>query len=261
MDMLKPGQYIKENSIVHNLDPRTKLIYCMFIASSTLINSNGLIILLNICTLILAMLLSWINIYKFFLRLKSLILLFVMTFIFQSILTDGEILFHIGTINFTKQGVYLGIITAFRFMAIYLCSTILTMTTSPMKLASGLESLFSPLVKLHIPVNQLSMMISISLRFIPTIIEETENIKCAQKSRGAQFESGSFFVKLKSMLAVVIPVLAASLQRANDLAIAMESRCYHGKSSSKIDTGLHYKRIDIIVIGVVLLNLIVCLIT
>jgi len=260
MKGFKLGQYIKGDSIIHNLDPRTKLIYCLFIVLSTVINSNLIIILLNICTLILAMLLSRINIFKFFKRIKSLLLLFMLTFFFQSILTQGELLFHIWKISFTKQGVYMGILTVFRLLAIYLCSIILTMTTSPMKLASGLESLLSPLAKLHIPINQLSMILSISLRFIPTIIEETENIKCAQRSRGAQFESGNLFVKLKSMLAVLIPVLATSLQRASDLAVAMESRCYDCHSSTKITAGLHYKRADIIAIVAVLINLSVCFI-
>ncbi|MFA6940984.1 MAG: energy-coupling factor transporter transmembrane component T [Clostridiaceae bacterium] len=258
MKGLKLGQYVKGNSIIHKLDPRTKLIYCLFIVSSTLINSNWIIILINICTLILVMFLSKINVFKFFRRIKSLVILFILTFIFQGILTQGEPIFHIGKIFFTKQGAYLGILTISRLLAIYLCSTVMTMTTSPMKLTSGLESLFSPLSKLHIPVNQLSVIIGISLRFIPTIIEETENVKCAQKSRGAQFESGSLYVKLKSIAAVLIPVLATSLQRANDLAAAMESRCFDSQSSSKINSGLQYKRNDIIVIVLVSINLITC---
>jgi energy-coupling factor transport system permease protein len=258
MKGLKLGQYVKGNSIIHKLDPRTKLIYCLFIVSSTLINSNWIIILLNICTLILVMFLSKINIFKFFMRIKSLVILFTLTFIFQGILTQGEPIFHVGKIIFTKQGAYLGILTISRLLAIYLCSTVMTMTTSPMKLTSGLESLFSPLSKLHIPVNQLSVIIGISLRFIPTIIEETENVKCAQKSRGAQFESGNLYVKLKSIAAVLIPVLATSLQRANDLAAAMESRCFDSSSNSKINSGLCYKREDIIVIALVLINLMIC---
>lgn len=260
MKQIKLGQYIRGNSVIHNLDPRTKIIYCLFIVCSTIINSDFLIVLINISTLILAMMLSKINIFKFFFRIKSLLLIFVLTLFFQAILTQGEQLFHIWKLSFTKEGIYLGILTIFRLMAIYLCSTILTMTTSPMNLASGLDLLFSPLNKLRIPVNQFSIIISISLRFIPTIIEEAENIKCAQKSRGAQFESGNLLVKLKSASAVLIPVLATSLQRANDLAVAMESRGYNSQSSSKIAYNIHYKRIDAIVIGLVITNLIVCFI-
>lgn len=258
MKKIKLGQYVRGNSTIHNLDPRTKIIYCLFIVFSTIINSDWLIILINICTLILVMILSKINILKFFFRMKSLLVLFMLTLFFQAILTQGEQLFHIWKLSFTKEGIYLGILTIFRLMAIYLCSTVLTMTTSPMNLVSGLELLFSPLEKLHIPINQFSMIISISLRFMPTIIEETENIKCAQKSRGAQFESGSLFARLKSVLAVLIPVLATSLQRANDLAVAMESRCYNCQSSSKIAYDIHYKKMDVVVIGTVLINLVVC---
>lgn len=260
MKDLKLGQYIKANSVIHNLDARTKIIYCLFIVTSTLINSNRIIILINMCILILAMLLSKINIFKFFFRMKSMILLFMLTLFFQAALTKGEIIFHIWKINFTKEGVYLGILTVFRLLAMYLCSTILTMTTSPMKLVYGLDSLFSPLNKLRIPVNQFSIIISISLRFIPTIIEEAENIKCAQKSRGAQFESGNLFIRLKSVLAVLIPVLASSLQRANDLAAAMESRCYNSNSSFKITSDINYKKRDMFVLGTVLINLIICFI-
>ena len=258
MKNLKLGQYIKGDSFIHNLDSRTKIIYCLFIVSSTLINSNWLIILINMCILIFAIFLSGINIFNFFYRMKSLLLLFILTLFFQAILTKGEILFHIWKIDFIKEGIYLGILTIFRLMAIYLSSTILTMTTSPMKLVAGLDLLFSPLNKLHIPVNQFSIIISIALRFIPTIIEEAENIKCAQKSRGAQFESGNLLTKLKSVLAVLIPVLATSLQRASDLAVAMESRCYNCNSNSKSIYDVHYKKRDIIVIGTVLINLFLC---
>jgi energy-coupling factor transport system permease protein len=190
--------------------------------------------------------------------MKSMILFFLLTFLFQAALTRGDLLFHIGKIIFTKQGAYLGILTIGRFSAIYLCSTILTMTTSPMKLASGLESLFSPLSKLHVPINQLSMIITISLRFIPTIIEETENIKCAQRSRGAQFQSKNLITRLKTMSSVLIPVLATSLQRANELAAAMESRGYDHQSSSITTAELHYKKKDIVFGGLLLINLVAC---
>lgn len=260
MKNLKLGQYIKSNSVIHNLDARTKIIYCLFIIASTLINSSWIIILINMCILILAMLLSKINIFKFFFRMKSMILLFMLTLFFQAVLTKGEIIFHIWKMSFTKEGIYLGILTVFRLLAMYLCSTILTMTTSPMNLVSGLNSLFSPLNKLRIPVNQFSIIISISLRFMPTIIEEAENIKCAQRSRGAQFESGNLFVRLQSILAVLIPVLAAALQRANDLAAAMESRCYSSNSNFKITHDINYKKRDIFVLGTVLINLIICFI-
>lgn len=260
MKQIKLGQYVRGTSVIHNLDPRTKIIYCLFIVCSTIINSDWLIVLINIGTLILAMMLSKINIFKFFFRMKSLLLIFVFTLFFQAILTEGEQLFHIWNLVFTKEGIYRGLLTIVRLIAIYLCSTILTMTTSPMSLVSGLEVLFSPLEKLHIPINQIAIIISIALRFIPTIIEETENIKCAQKSRGAQFESGNLIVRLQSVLAVLIPVLATSLQRANDLAIAMESRCYDCQSSSKASYNIHYKKRDIVVIGSVVTNLIMCFI-
>ena len=252
------GQYIKGSSIIHELDPRIKLIYCFFVLSSTLINSNWIIIFINICTLIIIIILSQIKVFRFFLHMKSLLLLFTLTFLFQAALTKGDLLFQVGKIMFTKQGVYLGILTIARFSAIYLCSTILTMTTSPMKLTSALESLLFPLSKIKVPINQLSMIITISLRFIPTIIEESENIKCAQRCRGADFESKNFIIRIKSISAVLIPVLAAALQRANELSEAMESRCYDNLSSSINTSELRYKKRDVVFGILLLINLIIC---
>ncbi|MEQ8155073.1 MAG: energy-coupling factor transporter transmembrane component T [Clostridiaceae bacterium] len=254
----KLGQYVKGDSVIHNLDPRTKLIYCLFILTSTLLSSNWVIIIIHIFILVLSISFSNIKIFKFIVRIKSLLVILLLTFLFQSILTQGEEILRIGTIIFTKQGVNQGILTAARMIILYLCSTILTMTTSPISLASAMESLLSPLAKLNIPVNQLSMMISISLRFIPTIIQEAENIKCAQWARGARLESGNFFVRMKSILAVLIPVLVTAIQRTNELAAAMESRCYHSQSSFIDSKELYYKRTDFITMGIMSVNLIIC---
>lgn len=248
MSKAKLGHYVIGDSIIHLLDPRAKIIGSMFIVSSAIISSNFIVALINLCILILAIKLSGIDPLKFFYRMKSLLILFFFTFLFQAILTKGDVIFNTGRIGITKQGIFLGIVTILRLLTIYLCSTILTTTTSPMQLTFGLDSIFTPLKVLKVPVNQLSMIISISLRFIPTIIEEANNIKEAQKSRGAQFESPHLLVKLKSVTAVIIPIMAASLQRAGELATAMESRGYTAESRIRNTTEFHFKDKDIITV-------------
>lgn len=228
MKGIKLGQYIIGNSIIHQLDPRTKLIGCFVIILSVLMNARWPVYVFNILLILTIIYLAKIKISKIIHGLKTLRLLFLFTFIFQAILTRGVLLVSLGPINFTKEGIVLGFTTLLRLLLLYLCSTLLTTTTSPIKLAAGIESLCSPLCYLKVPVHQFAMLINASLRFIPTIMEESEMIIRAQKSRGAQFHSPKVTVRLKTMLTVLILLLALSLQRASDLAIAMESRCYTG---------------------------------
>ncbi len=251
MKGLKLGQFVRGNSIIHQLDPRTKIIVCLVVIFSILINYKWYVILLNMSLIAAVIILSRIEPAKILRSLRKLRYLFLLTFIFQSILTSGEPLFHVGSVYVTREGVSLGVSTIFRLMILYLCSTLLTMTTSPLKLASGIESLFAPLRRLRIPVHQFSMLISAALRFIPTIIEEAQILTRAQRSRGAQFNSPSVIVRIKSMAAVLIPLLAASLQRADDLAAAMESRCYTGGSNQIRISKLRFGKKDKLALGLV----------
>jgi energy-coupling factor transport system permease protein len=236
MKNIKFGQYVMGNSIIHQLDPRTKIIGGLAMILSTLINNQWPVILINMLLLQLAILAAKIKIATVFSSIRRLWLLFTLTIIFQAIFIKGEVLFQIGGLSFSKEGIWLGVLTAFRLTILLLTSALLTATTSSIHLATGLESVFSPLKYFKIPVQQFAMVISIGLRFIPTIMQEAETIMMAQKSRGAQFYSSNFFLKLKSIMAVMVPLLAISLQRAEDLAIAMESRCYHrGINRSKVN--------------------------
>jgi energy-coupling factor transport system permease protein len=233
---LKMGQFVLGSSVIHRLDPRTKIIGCLVIILSTLINFQWYVIALNMAVIAAAFYFSKVKVAKIYHGLRKLRYILLLSFIFQSILTTGEPLFHLGVLKVTREGVDLGISTVFRLLILYMSSILLTTTTSPLKLASGIESLFSPLSYLKVPVHQFSMLISTSLRFIPTIIEEAEILTRAQRARGAQFNSPKMITRLKSFTAVLIPLLAASLQRANDLAIAMESRCYTGGTNrSRLD--------------------------
>jgi len=159
---------------------------------------------------------------------------------------------QIGRLSVTQEGIALGTGTIFRLLIFYLCSNLLIMTTSTIKLAAGIESLLTPLTYLKIPVHHFSMIISTSLRFIPTFIEEANIITNAQKSRGAQFNSKNLITRLKSNIAIMIPLLAASLQRAEDLAMAMESRCYTGHPNQTRINKLNFNKKDVLLISFML---------
>lgn len=174
--------------------------------------------------------------------MKWLLILSILTLVFQCLYTEGEPLFSLGSLVVSKQGVSRGGTFFLRLLILYLSSSALTMTTSPLKMAGGLEALFAPLSHLRVPVNQFAMLLSISLRFISTLIEEAETITRAQKSRGAPFTSPQKIVRLKTGFSVLIPLIVGSLQRATDLATAMESRCYTGGSNHSRRKNLHFRR-------------------
>lgn len=249
---LKLGQFVLGNSVIHRLDPRTKIIGCLVIIFSVLVNFRWHVIFFNIAIITAAIILSGIKVARVMRSMRRLRYLLLLSFIFQAVLTSGDPVFFIGGVSVTKEGINLGLNTISRLLIMYLSFSLLTMTTSPLKLASGIESLLSPLHYLKIPVHQLAMLISTSLRFIPTIIEEAEAITRAQRSRGAQFNSPNIIARLKSMTAVLIPLLAASLQRADDLAVAMESRCYSGGAHRIRTGGLHFTAKDKLAIGLML---------
>lgn len=247
------GRYIVGDSLIHRLDPRTKLISCTLIITAVLINFQWYFLLLYILLLTGAIYLSEIKPKVIFRSLRKIRFLLLLTFVFQAILTSGEPLIHIWRLSVTREGILLGLGTIFRLLIFYLCSNLLIMTTSTIKLAAGIESLLTPLTYLKIPVHHFSMIISTALRFIPTFIEEATIIANAQKSRGAPFNSSNIVIRMKSNIAIMIPLLAASLQRAEDLALAMESRCYTGHPNQTRISKLNFYKKDILLIGIMLL--------
>lgn len=239
------GKYIPGESIIHKLDPRTKLISLTLIIISILINYQWYYLLFYILLLATAIIFSGIEaktIYGSLWKIKYLLLL---TFLFQAFFTEGAPLWQFWKLTMTYEGLRFGIENIFRLVILYLSSILLIMTTSPLTIAAGIEALLSPLSKINIPVHHFSMLISASFRFIPTFIEEAEMIKDAQKARGARFNSVKIAERVKSNLAILIPLLAASLQRAEDLAFAMESRCYSGHPNKIRIAALKMGKIDI----------------
>lgn len=223
------GQYFPGQSVVHRLDPRTKLVltlvYIVALFAAKWIYSYGLMLVV----LVTGVLLSGINVKTILRSVKPLVVIIVFTFILNMLFTrSGKPLVSFWIIIVTTDGVRIAVTMIIRLVMLIIGTFMLTYTTSPIALTDGLEHLMSPLKKIRVPVHELSMMMSIALRFIPTLIEETDRIISAQKARGADFESGNLIRRAKAMLPILVPLFVSAFRRADELAVAMESRCYHG---------------------------------
>ncbi len=223
------GQFFPGNSIVHRLDPRTKitltLVYIVALFAAKSYFSFGLMIVV----LVSIILLSEIGLKTMLKSLKPLRIIIIFTFVVNMFFTGGtHELVSFWIIRITLEGVIMAAKMIIRLIMLIIGTFQLTYTTSPIALTDGLEKHFNPLKKIRVPVHELAMMMSIALRFIPTLIEETDKIICAQKARGADFESGNLLRRAKAMLPILVPLFISAFRRADDLAVAMESRCYHG---------------------------------
>ena len=222
------GQYFPGQSVIHKLDPRIKIIaVILYIAAIFFINNVFIYIPLAI---LLLLLLKVTEIpVKFVLKgLKSLRFIIVITFVINLLMTQGEVLFKIWIFTITREGLDTAIFMALRLMFLVLGTSLLTLTTSPIALTDGLETLMKPLSKIGFPSHQLAMMMTIALRFIPTLFEEADKIIKSQTARGADFESGNILKRAKNLVPLLVPLFINSFRRADELATAMEARCYRG---------------------------------
>ena len=222
------GQYYPSNSILHKLDPRVKLVgtilYIVFLFFIQ--NYYGYIFAAVFLGLIIT--LSKVPV-KFILRgLKAVLFLLLFMVAFNLFFTPGNEAFSFGFIIVTWEGIESAILMGLRLIFLLLGSSIMTFTTTPNQLTDGLEKLMGPLKKIKVPVHEISMMMSIALRFIPILMEETDKIMKAQMARGADFESGGLIKRAKSLIPLLVPLFVSAFRRANDLAMAMEARCYRG---------------------------------
>ena len=222
------GQYFPGNSILHRLDPRTKLLFTLlFIVSIFLckfVVSYGLLVVL----VLLLIAVSRIQGKAFLKGLKPVLFIVAFSAILNLFYTSGTVLWQFGIFKITQEGIWKAIFMMLRILLLIACTLLLTYTTSPILLTDGLERLLRPLKKVGFPVHELSMMMSIALRFIPTLIQETDKIISAQKARGADFDSGNLIQKAKALIPILVPLFISSFRRAEELATAMECRCYHG---------------------------------
>lgn len=248
------GQYYPTESILHRLDPRVKILGTLaYIVSLFVFKSWGY--LLGTAFLISMILLSKVPV-KFMLKgLKSIFILLLITMVFNVIFTPGQILLKLGFITVTKEGLLLAGRMGLRLVYLVIGSSLMTLTTMPMQLTDALESLLGPLKKLRVPVHEVAMMMSIALRFIPILLEETDKIMKAQIARGADFDSGGLIKKVKAMVPLLVPLFVSAFRRANDLALAMEARCYHGGEGRTQMKPLRYRRADALAFGLLALYL------
>ena len=222
------GQYYPANSVLHRLDPRVKFVgSLLFIISVFVFNTfPGY----GVATIFLVAMIgiSKVPVKFMFKGLKAIFIILLITVIFNMILTPGEVLWRLGFLKVTREGLIMAGKMTIRLTYLVIGSSIMTLTTTPNQLTDGLESLMGPLKKIKVPVHEISMMMSIALRFIPILLEETDKIMKAQIARGADFESGNLIQKAKSMVPLLVPLFISAFRRANDLAMAMEARCYNG---------------------------------
>jgi len=223
------GQFFPGNTVVHRLDPRTKLTL-MIVYITALFMSKGLpSYVFMFLILITCLTLSRIKPKAVFRGLRPVFIIIMITVVLNIFFVRGEtVLFEYRFLVITREGIVTALFMASRFMMLIISTFLLTYTTSPITLTDGLERILSPLKKIKLPVHEFTIMMSLALRFIPTLIEETDKIINAQKSRGANFETGGLIKRAKAILPIIIPLFISAFRRADELATAMECRCYHG---------------------------------
>lgn len=232
------------DSVLHRMDPRTKLFGTLvFIISLFLANSIPAYVAATVF-LIGAIRLSKVP-FKFIVRgLKAIVFLLLISVSFNLFLTPGTVIFQIGFLKLTIEGLKIAGFMGLRLIFLVIGSSIMTLTTTPNELTDGLEKSLGFMNKVGVPVHEVSMMMSIALRFIPILVEETDKIMKAQMARGADFESGNLIQKAKAMVPLLVPLFISAFRRATDLAMAMEARCYHGGEGRTKMKPLHYGRRD-----------------
>ena len=254
------GQYYQADSVIHKMDPRVKLIATFVFIISLFVVDNFIGYGICFCFLAVAIALSKVPV-KFMVRgMKAILFLLIITVIFNLFLTPGEALVSFWKLQITKEGLKMAFTMAVRLSMLIIGSSVMTLTTTPNNLTDGLESVMKPLKKIKVPVHEIAMMMSIALRFIPILLEETDKIMKAQIARGADFESGNLFKRAKSMVPLLVPLFISAFRRANDLAMAMEARCYQGgEGRTKMKPLVYHKR-DALAYVVVVLFFIVCVV-
>ena len=223
------GQFFPGESFIHRLDPRTKLIMVVVYIVALFMASNWLGYGIVIAFLAVCIKISTIPLKSITRGLKPVMMIVAFTGILNLFFTPGDYyVFELGFLHVSNVGLRNAVFMVLRIMLLIMGTFLMTYTTSPISLTDGLERLLGGLKKLHVPVHELAMMMSIALRFIPTLIEETDKIMCAQRARGADFDSGNLIQKAKAMIPILVPLFISAFRRADELATAMECRCYHG---------------------------------
>lgn len=238
------GQYYQTDSVLHRLDPRTKVVMTFGYIISLFLIGNYTGYLAAGVLLAVGVALSRVP-FRFIWRgMRGILFLLLITVLFNLFLTPGTPAVRIWKLQITWEGINFAAKMAIRLIFLIICSTLMTLTTTPNQLTDALESLGRPLTRIHVPVHEIAMMMSIALRFIPILAEETDKIQKAQMARGADFESGNLVAKVKALVPLLVPLFISAFRRANDLAMAMEARCYRGGEGRTKMKPLVYRRGD-----------------
>ena len=240
------GQYFPGDSVFHRMDPRTKLILVILYIVALFQATNFLSYAVMALVTVTVIKISQVPPKALVRGLKPIVIIIVLTAVLNMFYTDGHVIVQIWKLKLTVEGIIKAFFMVIRIVMLICGTFLLTYTTAPVALTDGLELLLNPLKKLHVPVHEMSMMMSMALRFIPTLIEETDKIISAQKARGADFESGNLIQRAKALLPILVPLIESAFRRADELAIAMESRCYHGGEGRTRMKQLRYQRLDYI---------------
>lgn len=238
------GQYVPGNSILHRLDPRTKILWTLLLMIVTfMIDSWQEYVMMGSLTLIL-IIVSGIPVKQTLKGLKPLLFILAFTAVLNIFLTGGTPWVTIGPVRITYEGVISAVKLFLRLVMLVITASLMTLTTTPMTMTDGIERLLRPLGKIGVPSHEIAMMMSIALRFIPILLEETDKIMKAQMARGADFESGGVIKRAKGLVPLLVPLFVSAFRRANDLAMAMEARCYRGGEGRTKMKPLKYSRKD-----------------
>ncbi|MBO5335912.1 MAG: energy-coupling factor transporter transmembrane protein EcfT [Lachnospiraceae bacterium] len=251
------GQYYQTESVIHKLDPRVKLGGTLLYIVSLFFFKNYLGYVVAALFLGIVIKLSRVP-FKFMVRgMKSIIMLLMITVVFNLFLTPGTPLISVWKLTITAEGLKLATTMAIRLVLLIIGSSVMTLTTTPNNLTDGMEKMMRPLKIFKVPVHEVAMMMSIALRFIPILLEETDKIMKAQIARGADFESGNLIKRAKALVPLLVPLFISAFRRANDLAMAMEARCYRGGEGRTKMKPLVYKKRDYLGYGFVVIYLVV----
>ncbi|MCI7413218.1 MAG: energy-coupling factor transporter transmembrane protein EcfT [Clostridiales bacterium] len=238
------GQYYPVQSFVHRLDPRVKITAAvLYIIELFIVNDfPGF----AVCAGVLAAVVGISRVPPGFIMrgLKPILIILIFTFCLNIFMIDGRVLYHIGPLRVTDNGLYTAVFMSIRLILLIIGTSLLTLTTTPISLTDGIERLLSPLNKVGVATHEIAMMMSIALRFIPTLMEETDKIIKAQQARGADFESGNIFARAKSLIPILVPLFVSAFRIAQDLAMAMEARCYRGGAGRTRMNGMKMGRAD-----------------
>ncbi|MEE3419784.1 MAG: energy-coupling factor transporter transmembrane component T [Lachnospiraceae bacterium] len=236
------GQYYPTNSILHKLDPRVKFIWTIVYIVSLFLVRGILGYGIAVATLVALMAISRVPFSTLLKSMKAVWFILIITAVFNLFLTRGTVVFTLGPLHITEEGIRLTVRMAVRLVFLVIGASLMTLTTTPTALTDAMENLFTFLGVFHVPVHEIAMMMSIALRFIPILTEETDKIKKAQIARGADFESGNFIQRIRAMMPLLVPLFVSAFRRANDLAMAMEARCYHGGDRTRMKPLKYAKR-------------------